>query len=1278
MAGPMARYFERNPRQAVLTPLSVANVGSEQVGQAISSFGQEVDQYAQREEQFWVQKQMADLDTFAGEKWQESVDNSTDGADGFQAGYLGALDSRYDEVRQEAPSGRARRALDSEIVRHRGGQVNAAQGFATQEKYEYRKTTILQDADNMAQDIYRNPGVAPWQPQGQLQIQPGLTGAFNPRDNSYYSTGVADPIGGLNLPDNISAWDSKFYSPKDFADSKTGGVAIAQGTVKALDWVTDQFGYGKLQINSGFRSGATNLAVAESGPEGPHTHGKSLDVQVRSLPQGEKDRLYSLFKAAGANAFGFGEGTMHVEWRDNPGAGKGRSGDYEWTYGNAKPYSLIPVVSPNSRSQVAATIPKSASGDMGNLRPFQSWEHRDNADGSVSTEITTTIQDSSGQWVNVPTLWRNSDGWVELDEEHQQAAMAAYEAKGEAFPRFGTLPEAEAAAEARSAAGGAGAPEAGPNAYNQYPYLSAVALTARNETGSGDLATGSLQIADEANGTVSVGVLGLNSSGLLPAFLKENGAAMGITAKPGTPEFAAQWESAVRSDPEGAIGRQLQFHESHIVGPAKSSMVALGAGSVANDPRAVNFTTDLIVQYGAAGARKHIAAGKGSKDVAGYIEAVTASTKASLQQDFATALAADPGSLQGLNNRIDRRAAGAMSGGPGGAVATGNVPAWEGPLPQLEDMPDYQVRMDRLGSMVDTMGGTPAQRREIKQQMRGQLVRSWLSRVSDINPSAAMAVLMSGQYDNDLTVGDTASLMGSSQTAYKQLESEIRQKQQDLVTGLKTEASQLFADEISSVTSTGKGLGRISEAHMAVATEKEKSDLEFAQFAYTEGKEISSANSNDLPAILESLTPSGAGFAEEQRRYDFAAELIKNRTEMQKNDPASLALQGSADLQAQWKDAFASNDPAKVASAISTIRAAQERMGVAPGAIRSMPQSAITTFEQLLTKSKDADEAFANITQMRGMFGSASGQVIAEMEGAGLAKGWGDVSGLMDAGHMLAAKSLTRVVQAGEYGPDSALGVRLAMDGRADVARKIFDGRLRRKEMPGLVPTGKDEDLDMNVKQIMGDYLGDAVGQDGLMFNSIREASLSLYAADLPFGASLDGSKLQQSIDAVTGGILQHNADGSTGRFIAPVPGMTQQQFNDALWNMDDKALSGAFVGYSGSQDLPMMRNDLADVQFVSAGDGLYFLNWPGNGLARKADGSPYVLNFAQAVQGSRDRTLQETLNTQVGTPVGVDGKSNGELPAPAGVGIPPAAAPAPEDLTGTNPIMDIKPMSEW
>src|SRR5687768_9373306 len=153
MAKPLARYFEQNPRQAALTPTSIAYVGSEKIGQAVQEVGVQIDQIAQREEQFWVQKQMIDLDEHSRATWDDAVSNSGDGAQGFEAGYLGALEGRYAEIRESAPTGRARAALDSQIATHRNQQAAAARGFETQERYEFRKDTILKDADNLSQEL---------------------------------------------------------------------------------------------------------------------------------------------------------------------------------------------------------------------------------------------------------------------------------------------------------------------------------------------------------------------------------------------------------------------------------------------------------------------------------------------------------------------------------------------------------------------------------------------------------------------------------------------------------------------------------------------------------------------------------------------------------------------------------------------------------------------------------------------------------------------------------------------------------------------------------------------------------------------------------------------------------------------------------------------------------------------------------------------------------------------------------------------------------------------
>lgn len=1129
----LARYFQQSTRRANLTPLSVANTGSEQVGLAVAGLGNAVDQIAQREEQFWVQKEMSDIDGYSRDLWDTSINNATDGAAGFEQSYLGGLDERYNIARQNAPTNRALRALETEILNHRNQQAAVANGFATQEKYEFRRDTILQEVDNFSQEVYRLPGIEPYQPTHGLAA-PGLPGGIMPSDpESYYSSGMAHPHTGEPLENNLDTWSSRYYSPRDFADGanmsdRSGGVMVATGVVAALDWVTDQFGYGKLQINSGYRSPESNVARANSGEDGPHTHGEAFDVQVRGLAQGEKNRLYSLFRAAGFNAFGFGEGVLHVEKRAGDGA--------TWTYGGTSEYSLVPVVGPQA-----------LSGDAG-----------------------------TGEW----------------------------------------------------------------GAINQYPYLPIVGLTAVQETGSHDLASASIAVSQEADGSTSYGILGLNSSGMLQTFVGEFGSDFGLSAPLNSPEFAGQWISAVQSDPEGFIRAQLQFHERHIVRPAQRALVAAGATAVVNDPRVMAFAADTLTQYGPELGRRHLEAAAGAVDAATFINVASESMRRSLDSDFATALGNDAGLRTGLTSRIDNRARDAMSINAGTTSVTGNVPAWDGPIPEIDDWPGFSDRMRRIEGMVETMGGTPDQRRDLLNQMRATVTRAWLTRVAEVNPPAAMAALMSGRYDEALTLTDTHALVGGTRSAYAQFEAEIRESQRELISNLKTEAEILLADELASVASTGQSLGRLTDSHLAVLSDKNKSDLAFARFMYETDRTVSNASNDELPAILEDLEPSGDGFAEEQRRYQYARDLIDKRIEAQTNDPAGYAIGTSEQLASLWDAAIRSGDPQQVSTAISAIQAAQRRAGVPEANIRSIPQASMTQNEALLSNAETPDAAFASFMELRGLFGSAFGDVIGDMESAGLASGWAEVNELVDGGNVLLAKSLARVVHADAFSGDAELGVNLAKAGQPEIARMIFDGRVRREEVPNLLPTGRDDDFDMNSNQIIGSYLGDSLQQSPALMQSVRQAALSIYANGAILGEALDGVKLEEAIDMAAGGVLEHNATGFTGKFIAPVAGMSQTQFDEIARRIEDEDLEGAFVGYSNVPAPVTARMLLRDMQFVSSGNGRYFLKYPGSGLARDEDGNPFELDILglmptladrQAVTDERWQEFQNNITSGTG-----------------------------------------------
>lgn len=94
------------------------------------------------------------------------------------------------------------------------------------------------------------------------------------------------------------------------------------------------------------------------------------------------------------------------------------------------------------------------------LRPYDRRvdRPRQNPNGSYSTEITRTVETPNG-WANVPSLYWNQKGSQDFGQfnDDQLAQLAAqYESQsGSRFPRYGSLNEAEAAAEQRSAGGGA-------------------------------------------------------------------------------------------------------------------------------------------------------------------------------------------------------------------------------------------------------------------------------------------------------------------------------------------------------------------------------------------------------------------------------------------------------------------------------------------------------------------------------------------------------------------------------------------------------------------------------------------------------------------------------------------------------------------------------------------------------------------------------------------------------------------------------------------------------
>lgn len=98
---------------------------------------------------------------------------------------------------------------------------------------------------------------------------------------------------------------------------------------------------------------------------------------------------------------------------------------------------------------------------MAMLHPFDPKVNtpRPNADGTVSTELTRTVQFPDGSWGNVPSLWwgdgsNYKDFGPMTDDQIAEFASRYEQQAGAKFPRFADLTQAETAAKTRSAAGG--------------------------------------------------------------------------------------------------------------------------------------------------------------------------------------------------------------------------------------------------------------------------------------------------------------------------------------------------------------------------------------------------------------------------------------------------------------------------------------------------------------------------------------------------------------------------------------------------------------------------------------------------------------------------------------------------------------------------------------------------------------------------------------------------------------------------------------------------------
>ena len=310
----------------------------------------------------------------------------------------------------------------------------------------------------------------------------------------------------------------------------------------------------------------------------------------------------------------------------------------------------------------------------------------------------------------------------------EQAAPAAQ--GGQQAPAAPETPTAPGT-EAKPSAGAQTAPE---SQTAQTPF----GLTGFAETGQKDPLKGAGSVVYDTGGSRSYGNLGLNSGGSAGEFAATYGARFGLTARPGTPQFDAQWRAAAARDPQGLHAAELEWHNANILKPTGTRLQAVGIPpEVSDDPRVQTYFADRTTQHGKGSidkSQKHsdrikIAWNSSDKTPEGFLRRMSDLDRSAMGVDFRRALETKHPITgkpiygdKAHNYRIDTRLSGALAAG---ATPTPQQEAAEGTsvaAPETTAQPAEPIRnptrippREGQGYNFAALGGMPVQHQEMFQ-----------------------------------------------------------------------------------------------------------------------------------------------------------------------------------------------------------------------------------------------------------------------------------------------------------------------------------------------------------------------------------------------------------------------------------------------------------------------------------------------------------------------------------------------------------------------------------
>lgn len=261
------------------------------------------------------------------------------------------------------------------------------------------------------------------------------------------------------------------------------------------------------------------------------------------------------------------------------------------------------------------------------------------------------------------------------------------------------------------------------------PVLNAAAnLSARGETGS--MTPQSMaNISPDANGSKSYGWWGVNSkTGSAKEFAMSH-PELGLTAKPGTPEFDAQWKKAVAEQPQQMLQAHGHYYAGRILGGADNDLSRLDP-KIAKDNGVRAYMADRRLQMGSVGLKRVLDDARGADSPQAFLKAVSDSDRGNVATDFKSYLRDHPNDVRGLTNRIGLRLAAGVNfqqpqGAPGQGVASPlpataqNAPAASAgpPGPSLATTP-YQPQGQGLPPMPGAQETFQRDRATAQQLMR--------------------------------------------------------------------------------------------------------------------------------------------------------------------------------------------------------------------------------------------------------------------------------------------------------------------------------------------------------------------------------------------------------------------------------------------------------------------------------------------------------------------------------------------------------------------------------